>query len=85
MKNAEDNAIEILTTHLDELNTIADALLEYEAISGDEMNQIIKGEPIVRAESQKTDKVVRRRRKKTTKKSSSTVTGSQDIITKPAT
>ena len=74
-----------MTRHLDELNKIANALLEYENISGYEMNQIIKGEPIVRAESQKTDKIVRRRRKKTKKISSSTVKGSQDIIAKPAT
>ena len=62
VKKAEKNASNILTKHLEKLHDIANALLEYESISGNEMNQIIKGETIVRAESKPKKKRVRRRK-----------------------
>ena len=67
-----------------ELNKIADALLEYEAISGDEMQKVINGEAIVRIESKEKKKRVRRR-KKVKGNVSENSDSAQPIITKPAT
>ena len=85
VKLAEENATSILTEHIDELNRIADALLEYESINGDEMKQLVKGNPIVRSEPEIIEKKVRRRRRKPNKKSKAETKISQNIITKPAT
>ena len=66
------------------MKNIANALLEYEAISGDEMKKVINGEAIVRIEPKEKKKRVRRRKKvedNMPKNSDST----QPIITKPAT
>ena len=84
VKKAEKNATNILTKHLEKLNNIANALLEYESISGIEMNQIIRGETIVRAELKPKKKRVRRR-KKILEEAPSKAKGKQTIITKPAT
>ena len=84
VKKAEKNATNILTKHLEELNNIANALLEYESISGNEMNQIIKGEKIVRAEPKSKNKRVRRR-KKILEEVPANTKGKQTIVTKPAT
>ena len=84
VKTAEENADTILKTNIDELKNIANALLEYEAISGDEMKKAINGEAIVRIESKEKKKRVRRRKKvegNMPENSDST----QPIITKPAT
>ena len=70
--------------HLDELDNIANALLEYESISGAEMIQVIKGEPIVRSEAKQKKKRIRRR-SKASKIEPSNPKGKQTIITKPAT
>ena len=43
-----DKAKQILTDHIDELHTIAKGLLEYETLSGDEIQNLLKGEPPVR-------------------------------------
>ena len=43
-----DTAKKILTDHIDELHTIAKGLLEYETLSGDEIQNLLKGEPPVR-------------------------------------
>jgi cell division protease FtsH len=43
-----DRAKHVLTTHLDELHKVAQALLEYEMLSGDEIKAILRGEKIVR-------------------------------------
>ena len=45
---AEVTAREILTTHKDDLDTIAEALLEYESLSGVEIDALLRGEGIVR-------------------------------------
>ena len=42
-------AKKILTENRDELERLAQALLEYETLSGDEIRQILNGEPIVRS------------------------------------
>ena len=44
--NAHAEATHILTEHLDELHIIAKAMLEYETLTGDEINALIRGEPI---------------------------------------
>jgi cell division protease FtsH len=48
IEEAEAQARQILTDHLDDLHTIAKALLEYETLSNDEIGQILRGEKIVR-------------------------------------
>ena len=70
--------------YLEELNNIADALLEYESISGSEMIQIIKGEAIIRVEDKPKKKRIRRR-KNISQKEPAQTKGTQTIITKPAT
>ena len=84
VKTAEENADTILKTNIDELKNIANALLEYEAISGDEMQKVINGEAIVRIESKEKKKRVRRR-KKVKGNVSENSDSTQPIITKPAT
>ena len=84
VKKAEDNAENILKANLDDLKNIANALLEYESISGDEMKQVINGEPIIRIEPKEPKKRVRRR-KKATENVPENSDSSQPIITKPAT
>ena len=41
-------ATKILTEKMDELHLLAKGLLEHETLSGDEIRQVIKGEPVVR-------------------------------------
>ncbi|MBS0525525.1 MAG: ATP-dependent zinc metalloprotease FtsH [Proteobacteria bacterium] len=48
IEEAEGTAKQILTDHLDDLHTIAKALLEYETLSNDEIGQVLRGEQIVR-------------------------------------
>lgn len=43
---AHDRAMQILKDHLDDLHTLAVALLEYETLSGDEIKALLKGEDI---------------------------------------
>jgi cell division protease FtsH len=38
----------VLSENIDELHALAKGLLEYETLSGDEIRQVIKGEPVVR-------------------------------------
>jgi cell division protease FtsH len=51
IEEAEGKARQILTDRLDDLHTIAKALLEYETLSNDEIGQILRGEPVVRDDS----------------------------------
>ena len=44
-------AREILKTYRDDLDTIANALLEFETLSGDEVRGLIRGEPIIRPDA----------------------------------
>ncbi len=46
---ANDRATKILTDHRDQLNIIAEALLEYETLSGEEIDTLLRGEPIRQA------------------------------------
>ena len=43
---ANDRATEILNKNIDDLHTLAKALLEYETLSGDEIDALLRGEPI---------------------------------------
>ncbi len=45
----ERTARRILTEHLDDLHKLAKALLEHETLSGEEVDKVLRGEPIVRA------------------------------------
>ncbi|HYD08165.1 MAG TPA: ATP-dependent zinc metalloprotease FtsH [Reyranella sp.] len=51
IEEAEGQAKRILTEHLDDLHAIAKALLEYESLSNDEIDQVLRGEKIVRDET----------------------------------
>lgn len=46
-------ATEILTTHREELDTLAKALVEYETLSLDEMKKVLKGEKLPKLTSAK--------------------------------
>jgi cell division protease FtsH len=46
IEEAELKARTILTEHLNDLHTVAKALLEYETLSGDEVKALLRGEPI---------------------------------------
>ncbi len=48
IEEAETNARNILIEHIDDLHRVAQALLEYETLSGDEIRGLLRGEPIVR-------------------------------------
>ena len=54
IEEAEQNARTILIDHIDELHRIAQALLEYETLSGDEIRGLLRGEPIVRRDPDDT-------------------------------
>jgi cell division protease FtsH len=58
VEDGERKAREILTVHLDELHAIAKGLLEYETLSVDEVQRLIKGQPIVR-DTGKDDNIAR--------------------------
>ncbi|MDR6771177.1 ATP-dependent zinc metalloprotease FtsH [Azospirillum sp. BE72] len=44
----------ILTENIDQLHTLAKGLLEYETLSGDEINRLLRGEPILRDDDRDT-------------------------------
>ncbi len=50
-------AKEIITNNIDDLHTIAKALLEYELLSGDELKGLLRGEPIIRDDPELYDDV----------------------------
>ncbi len=52
---ANDRATKILTDHNDQLEAIAQALLEYETLSGEELQDLIDGKGINRPEEKKDD------------------------------
>jgi cell division protease FtsH len=51
IEEAEATARRILTEHMDDLHKISKALLEYETLSGDEIDALLRGEPIFRRDS----------------------------------
>ena len=52
VKGGEDEARRILTEELDHLHTLAKALLEYETLSGEEINGVLRGESPKREEEE---------------------------------
>jgi cell division protease FtsH len=44
----------ILTENLDQLHALAKGLLEYETLSGEEINALLRGDPIIRTDRQDT-------------------------------
>ncbi|TRM58661.1 P-loop containing nucleoside triphosphate hydrolase protein [Schizophyllum amplum] len=46
IKESEERAREVLTSKLPELHRLAESLVEYETLDGDEVKKVIKGEPI---------------------------------------
>ncbi|MGK6318478.1 ATP-dependent zinc metalloprotease FtsH [Sphingomonas sp. DT-204] len=46
-----NRAKEVLTKHIDQLHTLAQALLEFETLSGDEIKRLLAGEPIDRGDA----------------------------------
>jgi cell division protease FtsH len=46
LENAEKRATDIITNNRNKLNIIADALMKYETLTGDEINKLINGEKI---------------------------------------
>jgi cell division protease FtsH len=50
VKAGEDEARRILTEKMENLHTLAKALLEYETLSGEEITNVLKGVPPVRDE-----------------------------------
>ena len=51
-----NKAKQILTENLDDLHTLAKALLEYELLSGDEIKDLLAGKPIIRDSGNDDDK-----------------------------
>ncbi|MGP1395662.1 MAG: ATP-dependent zinc metalloprotease FtsH [Inquilinaceae bacterium] len=51
---AYQRAHDVLTEHLDELHAVANGLLEYETLSGDEIRALLRGEPIIRTDPEDT-------------------------------
>tara|TARA_Y100000590_G_C15734895_1_gene1018230 strand:- start:479 stop:2482 length:2004 start_codon:yes stop_codon:yes gene_type:complete len=85
VKTAEKNADNILLIHIEELHRIAKGLLELESISGSEMEQLIKNEPIIRADSSSSSKKSRRKKNESKKSTSTDTKKNTPIIAKPAT
>ncbi|MDD4617487.1 MAG: ATP-dependent zinc metalloprotease FtsH [Alphaproteobacteria bacterium] len=54
IEQGEITARRILTSHLADLHKVANALLEYETLSGDEVHALLRGESIVRNEEKTT-------------------------------
>ena len=56
IEEAEARAREVLTASMDALHNVADALLAYETLSGEEVQNLLKGETIVRDEPSDEDR-----------------------------
>jgi cell division protease FtsH len=54
VNGANDRAKQILTDYNDDLHTLANALLEYETLSGDEIKALLAGEEIRKNDKTKT-------------------------------
>jgi cell division protease FtsH len=48
VEGGHERARQTLTNFIDELHTLAKGLLEFETLSGDEIRQLLRGEPIIR-------------------------------------
>ncbi len=50
IEEAEDKAREVLSTHMDDLHNVAKALLDYETLTGEDVQAVLDGQEIRRAE-----------------------------------
>jgi cell division protease FtsH len=57
----EQTARRVLTEHIDELNILAKGLLEFETLSGEECESLLRGEEIVRTDSDDPPRMTPRR------------------------
>ncbi len=80
VKQAEKDADRILSTHREELDRLARTLLDYETISGEEMNQIISGKDIERQKP--SDDAPRKKRTRRRKPKPKTETEKADAAPK---
>jgi cell division protease FtsH len=62
IEEGETSARKILTDRIDDLHTIAKSLLEYETLNRDEINQVLRGEAVVRDDTGGAGTSDRRRR-----------------------
>ncbi|MCI5049314.1 MAG: ATP-dependent zinc metalloprotease FtsH [Rickettsiales bacterium] len=60
IEQSYQHAKDILTNHHEQLESLAQGLLEYETLSGDEIKQLLAGEKIVRHDASKQEKKVTR-------------------------
>ena len=60
VEEAEEAARKVLTEHKDDLHSLAKALLEYETLSGDEAQAVLRGESIDRPDETDTGDTGRR-------------------------
>jgi cell division protease FtsH len=60
IEDAYEQARNYLHGHVDELHRLANALLEYETLSGEEIRQIMRGQPIERVEEDEKGPINRR-------------------------
>ena len=60
IEDAYEQARNYLHGHVDQLHSLANALLEYETLSGEEIRQIMRGQPIERAEEDEKGPINRR-------------------------
>ncbi len=72
---AYKRAKKIIKDHLDQLHLLAKALLEYETISGDEMEDVFDEKPLVRETSKASPKSMKRKTVKTPVKAKATPKG----------
>ena len=54
IEEAENKARDVLTEHMDDLHALAKGLLEYETLSGDDVQTVLRGETVDRSESSDT-------------------------------
>jgi len=85
VKTAYENAKRILNKHNDQLHKLAETLLEYESISGEEMQMILEGKAIVRKGSggDKTPRRTRPRRKPPVKQGDKTAPNAKRNAARP--
>jgi len=60
VEQAEDRAHQVLSDRMDALHAVAEALLAYETLSGEEVQAVLAGEPIVRPDRPDADSPSRR-------------------------
>ena len=60
IEQAEERARQVLSEHMDGLHSVAEALLAYETLSGEEVRDVLSGDPVVRNDPSDDDRPSRR-------------------------